>query len=91
MRSNSIRNVESARVSIIGQLKKLTSTTPQMSQENCTANILPQHLGSQSYEVMQTKIAEEEEEAEVEPPLKDPRKETATSSAGVFKHPEVIN
>jgi hypothetical protein len=33
----------------------------------------------------------EEEEAEVEPPLKDPRKETATSSAGVFKHPEVIN
>lgn len=91
VRSNSIRNFESARVSIIGQLKKLTSTTPQMSQENCTANIMPQHLGSQSYEVMQTKIAEEAEEAEEEseePSQKDAKKEKPTSLASEFKHPD---
>ena len=64
-----------------------------MSQENCTANIMPQHLGSQSYEVMQTKIAEEAEEAEEEseePSQKDAKKERPTSLASEFKHPDVI-
>lgn len=64
VRSNSIRNLESARVSIIGQLKKLTSTSDQISQENCTENITPQLMGSQSYEVMQTELKEEDEENE---------------------------
>ena len=54
---------------------------------------MPQHLGSQSYEVMQTKITEEEEEeVNSEPLKKDARKERPSSSLyGEFKQPDVGN
>ena len=51
IRSGSIRNLESARVSIIGQLKKF-NTDLETGVKN---------LGSQSHMVMQTDLAEEDE------------------------------
>ncbi len=57
VRSGSIRNIESARVSIIGQLKKLvTSVDPSIEDEGIGIR-----LGSQSGMVMQTELAEEDE------------------------------
>lgn len=53
VRSGSIRNVESARVSIIGQLKKCNSTDGS-----------PTNLGSQSGMVMKTELIEEDENEE---------------------------
>lgn len=90
VRSNSIRNIESARISIIGQLKKLTSTSNEVSQEHCTANISPSLLGSQSYQVMQTEITEEEEEVD-EPRQKreTPTPASPTSPTSEFKLPNV--
>ena len=60
VRSGSIRNAESARVSIIGQLEKIEgseSTSPE-SQSQILENI--------SHSVMQTEIAEEDEEGDKE-------------------------
>ncbi len=95
VRSNSIKNIDSARVSIIGQLKKLTTSNKGINQENCTENINPPHLGSQSYEVMQTNLIEENEEItdDQEPDKKDSKIDSTSSSSSLqleeFKQPEV--
>lgn len=58
IRSGSIKNVESARVSIVGQLKKYeTAIDPESGQTSMPAN-----LGSQSGLVMKTELTEEDEE-----------------------------
>ena len=61
MRSGAIRNVESARVSIIGQLKKLddSSNTVQEKNDEPSANLVAPNI---SHVVMSSKITEEEEE-----------------------------
>ena len=56
MRIGAIRNAESARVSIVGQLKKVAKTS-----EPTETDVL---VGSQSHEVMNTEIAEEDEDTE---------------------------
>lgn len=54
VRCGSIRNLESARVSIIGQLKKFNTAISANEQ-------VPTSLGSQSGMVMQTELKEEDE------------------------------
>ena len=58
VRSGAIKNAESARVSIIGQLKKQENANISSSMEQDELLI---SMGSQSHEVMQTEIAEEDE------------------------------
>jgi len=58
VRSGSIRNVESARVSIIGQLKKLATSIEASGEGEEEVGL---RLGSQSGMVMQTDLAEEDE------------------------------
>lgn len=55
IRCGSIRNLESARVSIVGQLKKFNTAISITDQ-------LPTSLGSQSGMVMQTELKEEDED-----------------------------
>lgn len=58
IRSGSIKNVESARVSIVGQLKTFnTAIDPTSGQAP-----MPVNLGSQSGVVMRTELTEEDEE-----------------------------
>lgn len=58
IRSGSIKNVESARVSIVGQLKSFnTAIDPTSGQAS-----MPVNLGSQSGVVMRTELTEEDEE-----------------------------
>lgn len=57
MRIGAIRNAESARVSIVGQLKKVALTS-----EPTEVDVL---VGSQSHEIMNTEIAEEDEYNEI--------------------------
>lgn len=83
VRSGQIRNSESARVSMLGQLKKESVTS------NKEANY--QSLGSQSHSVMQTDLMEEEEE-EDNVPLSSRSSTLQTSNQGndaSFKVPEV--
>lgn len=77
MRSGAIRNAESARVSIIGQLKKTQKTSYQDVQ-----NVL---IGNQSHAVMTDEIAEEDEE--IQPEIQ-PRQNTP--SLDQFQKPEPV-
>lgn len=78
MRSGAIRNAESARVSIIGQLKKMPKSSDQDDQ-----NVL---IGNQSHAVMTDEIAEEDEEDQHEI---IPRQNTPLSDQ--FRKPEPVN
>ena len=83
VRSGAIRNVESARVSIIGQLKKILSEDKDTDKNETSAF----NIGNQSHAVMQTEIAEEAEETEE--PITN---EDVTSSSNFdFKPPNVFS
>ena len=80
VRSGAIRNVESARVSIIGQLKKVLSEDKDTTKNETSAF----NIGNQSHAVMQTEEAEETEE-----PITN---EDVTSSSNFdFKPPNVFS
>jgi len=79
IRSGSIRNLESARVSIIGQLKKF-NTDLETGVKN---------LGSQSHMVMQTDLAEEDEGDEANSNRKKMARVSLDSSEEDFIKPEV--
>ena len=57
-----MKNIESARVSIVGQLKKFSTAIDSSSQSGS----MPLSLGSQSGVVMRTELTEEDEEEEEE-------------------------
>jgi len=86
VRSGSIRNVESARVSIIGQLKKLATSIEASGEGEEEVGL---RLGSQSGMVMQTELAEEDES---EPHAKERRMsfelEEAVENSVEFVEPE---
>lgn len=88
MRSGAIRNVESARVSIIGQLKKLDDSSNIVQEKNePSANLVAPNI---SHVVMSSKITEEEEE-EGETAAKSTAttspKKTESESDDAFKKP----
>ena len=89
VRSGSIRNAESARVSIIGQLEKIEGSESTSPESQSHAQILE----NISHSVMQTEIAEEDEEGDKETKF---QKDEAQAQANFeFKSPigkpQVIN
>jgi hypothetical protein len=88
VRSGAIRNIESARVSIIGQLKKLDDSSNTVQEKNePSANLVTPNI---SHVVMSSKITEEEEE-EGETAAKSTAttlpKKTESESDDAFKKP----
>lgn len=90
VRSGAIRNLESARVSIIGQLKKLETSGSQACEGTSTAENIESPIDA-SHAVMQTQIAEEDESSE-EAAKKEERKSACSSpdADDVFKKPQNV-
>lgn len=83
MRIGAIRNAESARVSIVGQLKKVAKTS-----EPTETDVL---VGSQSHEVMNTEIAEEDEDNENNIAFEQPESESHQFSKPDSVHFTIYN
>lgn len=80
VRSGAIKNVESARVSLVGQLRKCEKTNQSSdAQEDILDNV-----SDLSHAVMQTEIAEEDENA-----IADSEAQ-ASSKTSPFKTPELV-
>lgn len=93
MRSGAIRNVESARVSIIGQLKKIDSNETLVGQEKNEPNPMTVPTNT-SHAVMSSKIAEEEEEEgqgeTASTKMTSPRQKSESESDDPFKKPQAV-
>jgi hypothetical protein len=84
VRSGSIKNIESARVSLVGQLRKVDNTQRSYLDGDQDA-LLVQNVNDLSHAVMQTEIAEEDESAAVE--ANDSANKSAEADQLEFKLP----
>jgi hypothetical protein len=91
VRSGAIRNLESARVSIIGQLRKLEINDPAQTRDDSANQNLFSNISNESHAVMQTQIDEEEEEtsSDISRSKSAENKERRPDSKEEFKKPEV--
>ena len=88
MRSGQIRNLDSARVSMIGQVRKVSTDSTSNFGAEATSPTIP--TGSQSHSVMKTEILEEDEEGEeAESSSKEPTSQTNEIKMDTFVTPDV--